>query len=637
MTDDYGYVEVALFQFLAEGLKQKTGQKARMVLPGTVGAMIDSHPEYSDYLQTRTIEQNPLTSQPIVDVVTFCEDPEYLGLKLKPKQKEILWRFFHEMEDQINPDTMEVFQRTKWKEFVGKIGMRSGKTVMASCAEAYSLYRLLMLKNPQEYYGLVPGQEIYLINVAASETQSKDTVFAQLRARIENSKWFQRYISHLKSFGRVRRGDYLYRELDQRLEFHDKAIICMSMNSNSLTNVGKTAKFVVFDELAKFKTTEGHESGDAVYSSISRATTTFGWEGHVWSISSSLSDIDKMEELYEIARKGDVPGMLGYHLATWEFNPSIQRADLEREYIKDESAARRDYECIPPKSTQEYIQDPEAMHALIFRGRKPMFTASQRVVVKPGANGKVQNYVQLMLDQLHMPKEKGRLYVAHGDPGLNDDSYCLGIGHLEYRRRNQAGGDALVYPNVVMDALLEWDPIVGPDSEQSAIVDMLDVAKWIKDIALALNLSYISFDRWNSAHLIQELLALGINAEDLKFTDQGQFAHYLTLKRVVGCGQFESFDGDEKTFEQWKHLRIINGTRIDHPKKGKVTDKDRSDCWAAICHKLMSDLIEEGTGLPSETASSKMCKPAGLIPATNRIGGPRFGGGGLGGPNGYLR
>lgn len=591
------------------------GVGSRLILPGTVGALLDADPRFSEYLKTRTIDQNPQTDQKVVDVITFVESKEYLGLKLKPKQAEILWKFNHEKEEIVLPDLTIEF-RPMWKEFVGKVGMRSGKTVMASCQEAFELYNLLMLEDPQAYYGLVPGQEIYLVNVAASESQSKDTIFAHLRARIDNSQWFQRYISHLKSFGRVHRGDFLYRELENKLEFNDKHIICLSMNSNSLTNVGKTAKFVAFDELAKFKTSEGKDSADEVYSSISRATQTFGWNGHVWSISSSLSDTDKMEELYETARKGEISGMLGYHLATWEFNPSITRADLDREYKKDEVLAKRDFECIPPKSSQEFVQDPEAMKSLIFRGRRPVFTATQVIRQKRGFNNEMQNYVQLEFDG-PLPFERGNMYVGHGDPALTDDSYCLGVGHLEYRTRIDSNKNKIVFPNATMDALLEWKPV----PEQNAIVDMLDVAEKIKIIFDHFNLSYLSFDRWNSAHIIQELLEYGINAEDLKFTDQGQFVHYQTLKRVIASGQFESFAGDEGTFEQFKVLKVINGIRIDHPKKGKITDKDRADCWASICHKLMADLIEEGTGMNEMAKSrSKLCTSTGLVNVGSRVG-----------------
>jgi len=599
--------EIGMLQFVTEGLKARAGMASRIVMPGTLGALFDRDPRFTGMLKARTIDANPYAGGHIVDAVTFCESPEYLNIKLKPKQAEILWKFNHE-KDKATGEAM-------WKEFVGMVGMRSGKTVMGSCQEAYELYCLLMLDDPAAHYNLVPGQEIYLINVAASETQSKDTVFAQLRSRVENSPWFQKYIAYLKSFGRVRRGDFLFRELENRLEFNDKHIVCLSMNSNSLTNVGKTAKFVIFDELAKFKTTEGKDSADEVYSSISRATQTFGWSGHVWSISSPLNDDDKIVELAATARKGEVKGMLGYVLPTWEFNPSITRASLDREYLKDPILADRDFGCVPPRSHQDFIADPDALKAFIYRGLRPVFSAQRKVVMKPSPNGDLKAYVHLDPD-FELPRERKFSYHGHGDPGHTDDSFCFGVSHLEIRQR-QDRTTIINYPVVVQDLLLEWKP----DPSKQEVVDFLDVKETIKYIHDHIGLTRVTFDRWNSAMLIQELLDFGINAEDLKFTDQGQFEHYMTLKRLIACGQFESFLGDEATFEQYKNLQIVNGTRIDHKKRGKVTDKDRSDCWAAGAYFLTKDLFDEGSMLNYQQQAVGKKVALGGLRTQSRLGG----------------
>jgi hypothetical protein len=431
--------------------------------------------------------------------------------------------------------------------------------------------------------------------VAASETQSKDTVFAQLRARVDNSPWFKKYIAYLRSFGRISRGDFLYRELENKLEFNDKHLICLSMNSNSLTNVGKTSKFVIFDEIAKFKTTEGKDSADEVYSSISRSTQTFGPNGHVWSISSPLTDDDKIVELTDTARKGEISGMMYCVMPTWEFNPSITRESLDREYKKDAILADRDFGCVPPKAHQNFITDPEAVKSFIFRGRKPILSCARKVTVKAGPTGKLLNYVQLERD-FELPYARAHNYWAHGDPGFEDDSFCFGVSHLEIRQR-QDNGKLIYFPTVVQDMLLEWKP----DQSKGEVVDFIDVKEMIKYIHQHIGLSHVTFDKWNSIMMIQELIEFGIDAEDLKFTDQGQFQHYMVLKRLIAASQYESFDGDEPTFDQYKNLQIVNGVRIDHKRRGKVTDKDRSDCWAAGAFFLTKEIFEEGEALNGET------------------------------------
>lgn len=601
-------VEIGMIQFVTEGLKARSGQASRIIMPGTLGALFDKDEKYSPLLKARTIDANPYSGGKIVDVVTFCESNEYLNLKLKPKQAEILWKFNHEKDPLTG--------LPKWKEFAGMVGMRSGKTVMGSCQEAYELYSLLMLEDPAKFYGLVPGQEIYFVNVAASETQSKDTVFAQLRARVDNSPWFKKYIAYLKSFGRISRGDFLYRELENKLEFNDKHLICLSMNSNSLTNVGKTSKFVIFDEIAKFKTTEGKDSADEVYSSISRSTQTFGWNGHVWSISSPLVDDDKIVELTETARKGEIQGMMYCVMPTWEFNPSITRESLDREYKKDPILADRDFGCVPPKAHQNFITDPDSVKSFIFRGKKPILTCTRKVVLKESPNGTIVPSVQLERD-FELPYARAYNYWAHGDPGYEDDSFCFGVSHLEIRHRLD-NGRPVNYPVVVEDMLLEWKP----DQSKGEVVDFIDVKEMVKYIHSHIGLSHATFDKWNSIMMIQELIEFGIQAEDLKFTDQGQFQHYMVLKRLVSAAQFESFDGDEDTFEQYKNLQIVNGVRIDHKRRGKVTDKDRSDCWAAGAYFLTKELFEDGEALNGEQmAGGVKVNLGGVRVPASRLGG----------------
>ena len=96
---------------------------------------------------------------------------------LYPKQEEVLVEFY----DSGKPYT----------ECVLVIGMRSGKTLLSSVMATYEAFQLINLGKPCAYYGLPKGSEIFIFNVAVSEQQAKDTVFAHIKARIDSSEWWQ--------------------------------------------------------------------------------------------------------------------------------------------------------------------------------------------------------------------------------------------------------------------------------------------------------------------------------------------------------------------------------------------------------------------------------------------------------------
>ena len=152
------------------------------------------------------------------DPVFFCE--HVLNVKPFPKQAEILHEFYSSKKNYTN--------------LVLVCGMRSGKTQLGAFATTYELYKLIMKGNPQAYYGLPPGQPIYILHVANSRDQAKDTIFAQTAGLLENSQWF---LDH----GLMERTNEFY--------FPQYNLFLRAEHSNSASLAGHTAKCVSEDTL----------------------------------------------------------------------------------------------------------------------------------------------------------------------------------------------------------------------------------------------------------------------------------------------------------------------------------------------------------------------------------------------------
>lgn len=86
---------------------------------------------------------------------------------------------------EVNGSRIAHFERAM---ITGGIGI--GKTTFASIAIPYMAHWILCLRDPQGYYGLMPGSRIAFMQMSTSEKQALEVIFGDLKARVEHSQWF---------------------------------------------------------------------------------------------------------------------------------------------------------------------------------------------------------------------------------------------------------------------------------------------------------------------------------------------------------------------------------------------------------------------------------------------------------------
>lgn len=119
-----------------------------------------------------------------VDIDTFLEDTEYLGLATNQgKQIYPFWR--EQLRKMFANGEMEYEEVA----FTGAIGI--GKTAIAVYAVAYLLYRLLCLRNPQRYFGFADTDEIAIFFFNATVALAAGVGYARLHAACMESPWFK--------------------------------------------------------------------------------------------------------------------------------------------------------------------------------------------------------------------------------------------------------------------------------------------------------------------------------------------------------------------------------------------------------------------------------------------------------------
>lgn len=126
-----------------------------------------------------------------VDKETFLTSTEYLGAS-NNNGKSIYPTWM---------DTMKELENTgnQYYEIVFTGATRTGKTSTAVSDAAYQLYRIMCLRNPQEYFSLkaVTSISIFFFNI--TQTLAKGVAFKEFNNTLKTSKWFMSHGKMSKS------------------------------------------------------------------------------------------------------------------------------------------------------------------------------------------------------------------------------------------------------------------------------------------------------------------------------------------------------------------------------------------------------------------------------------------------------
>lgn len=235
------------------------------------------------------------------DPVRFAE--EVLGLKLWPKQAEILCQF------------------PRYQVLVLALGRRSGKSLLASIWATYDA----IFGN---YEGcLRPDEPRYIVCVATRHDQA-NIVYGNIRRFFNLSALAPLVV------------DGTSEELWLANNVCIKVLPCSSRAVRGLA-----ISTIILDELAYFVDTEsGYQAGKQVYDALYPSLAQFGDRGKMIAISTPWGKRGIFWQLWQRAQKG-LPGMAAFRYSTQEMNPTISKEFLERECLKDPESFASEYEA----------------------------------------------------------------------------------------------------------------------------------------------------------------------------------------------------------------------------------------------------------------------------------------------------
>jgi hypothetical protein len=515
-----------------------------------------------------------------VDARTFVEGEAYLG---QPPLSDIQYDIVEAMsqiyrkEDVINilgeEKGIQYYNKYTKNEIILQLGKGSGKDFVSTVACAYIVYKLLCLKDPAKYFGKPSGDAIDLINVAINAQQAKNVFFKGFKSKIERSPWFI--------------GKY-YAKADS-VEF-DKSITVYSGHSERESHEGLNLLLAVLDEISGFasEVNTGNEQGktaDNIYKAFRGSVDSrFPDLGKVVLlsfprypgdfISEKYDDVIAEKEVIERTHKFTInpllpedspdnsfeiswdedqiisykyPGVFALKRPTWEVNPTRKIDDFMIAFMTDLGDAMMRFACVPTFASDAFFKQVEKIRSCMTL-RNP-----------------VDNFKRF--DESFKP-DPDKVYYVHADLAQKHDKCAVAIAHVDKWVNIQVINNyEQVAPIVVVDAVAWWEPkIEGP-------VNLSEVKQWIQNLRrLGFNIGMVSFDRWQSFDIQNELQAVGIRTETVSVAKK----HYEDLAMLVYEERL-AMPAIELLFDELTQLKIMKNNRVDHPRK---KSKDLAD---AVC------------------------------------------------------
>lgn len=531
--------------------------------------------------------------------------------------------------------------------FTGAIGI--GKTTFASIALPYMAHWVLCLKDPQKFYGLLPGSRIAFMQMSTSRKQALEVVFGDIKARIKNSEWFLENFPYDDNF-------------TNQIRF-PKDIWIIPGDSGETTFEGYNILGGILDEMDSHKQTQDKDYADVGYNTIeSRIASRFVdnsdpdreghkglilcigqmkkahgfaarkykefladdkakvvrmtiWESYGWDKYTDSAG-NRRSFWYDIRRKSIVPDGVAAVIT----NPNmieVPRA-FKNSFQNNPEKALRDLAGIPPETEDAFISLADRVDA-----------ARDRWVERHGDESPVSDDpVRPKFAEWFKAENDPRRRAIHLDLAISGNGDALGfaMGHVEELVEREGEKK----PYIVFDCLLRIKAVPGTEIILGDVRHLIYYLKYERNFRVR----KVTMDGFQSTDSLQQFRKKRIEAdylsvdkqtlpyEDLRealYENRLEFPPYFTY---ISRGAAERV---EIAIQELLRLQF-DGKKVDHPVDGS---KDVADAMAGVCFTLMGDrTYRKGATSPSTNRDEGavavppegFAAPIDLLPSLRNLG-----------------
>lgn len=561
--------------------------------------VLDGSSELAENLWNRGRTESP------VSIYEFINSDEYLGFR------DGFWKTWStELEYVLDP-LNEVY------EWIIEGGIRAGKTTASVVALLYKIYVLTTFHDPQELYGLLPETKIgiALFNIVKKDAQ--DGSFYQMQTYMQRSPYFRRITKQRRNSDCV--------DLPKRIVF--------AVGSMAIHTLGRALFAGLLDE-ANIPRTAGHSIYSQYTEMRERMDTQFKNRIGPAPLLCLASQPKAQDAFLSIHREkyGNDPHTYVTAFSTWDAREHQYR-DSKRFYVVvgNEHHQSTMHEELPDNvpSGLRILTPPMELWESFYRnlgeairdlGGIPTFGVnpfiSQRDLIDAAAcdeilhpfekeevmtghldlgNALIDSFRrELMFRVVDKSRDTWRVIKYPGSPrfihvdlakGRNDAAgmSCVCLGDMTNVDREDDDGH--IYST--QDYLIHVDftvRVVNREYQEIGFQHFVDFISWL--YAAGLPILHISYDRYGSAHSIQDLDRRGFSAKE-QSVDRTMIP-YEVLRQVIL----------ERRIVYYRHCRMIEelkklvvvphrqGMKVDHPIGG---GKDTADALCGAVYCLLND------------------------------------------------
>lgn len=605
-------------------------------------------------------------AQWLLDHPHFSEKPATI--------REFLGEGYLNIMSKVRPGLLETLEGIFGAEVSGKRialyeeamvtgGIGIGKTTFASIALPYMAHWTLCLKDPQDYFNLLPGSRIAFMQMSTSEDQALQVIFGDIKARIEHSDWFVQNYPHDPKF-------------TKQIRFPGKDIWILPGDSSETTFEGYNILAGILDEMDSHKITKDKDYADLGFDTIQSRIASRFIDGENTGHKGLLICIGQMKKGNGFAArkykemlknpKAHVTRMTIWESLGWEprpGHPGFLKPDGTRDsfwydvkrkaiiptgvvvlvenpdLLEIPMAYRNAFDNNPEKALKDLAGIPPATGDPFISLVDKIEACRDRWIDEHGDESPVKpNPVRVEFEDWFVGNADPRKRVVHLDLATSGNGDALGMAMGHVAGMIEKGGE--LKPHIVIDCLIR---IKVPAGQEIILQDVRNIIYHLKEDR-KFRIVEVTMDGFQSTDTMQQLRKRKFKTDYLS-VDRTTLP-YEDLREAIYEGRIDFppymtylNKGDTSTVEiAIQELMQLEdtGKKVDHPTNGS---KDVADAMAGVCSRLMGDrTYRKGVGFGSSSSmvdESDWLRRHGVSPniSASRAGIPVFPGeGGLQAP-----
>lgn len=538
------------------------------------------------------------------DVCPFLNPRKVLNWK--PRKNQPIHRSVKSVEKIENGPGVCISVDSPDRLYVVRDFIVTHNTTYASIALPYALHWTLCLKNPQAFYGLMPGTRIAFMMMSTSAKQAREVLFGDIVGRIDASPWFNsKYATLSRTLSK-----YVF----------PKDLWIVPGDSRETTFEGYNLLMGIIDEIDSHMVTANKDYADVGYDAIeSRIASRFLAEdisGHrgliicigqmkkatgfaarkykeflydkkasvvkmtIWeSMGWNKYEVDGIRQsfTYDIKRKTILPPAVARLITVDKDNfIEVPTAYLSA-FMNNPEKALRDLAGIPPQTFDPFI-------SLIDRIEVCSTKWTERFNIDSPVN---DNCTAPQFEDWFRANGDTRRRAIHIDMAWSGEGDALGIAMGYVSEMVDIEGD--LKPYIIIDMLYRVKARPGTE------IILSDVRLIVYEMQRrGFKVQDVTMDGFNSKETQQSLLKrklrttyLSVDRSTLPYEDlretiydgRLEFPKYMTYLHAGATSRVEI------ALQELSQLRYV-GKKVDHPEKGS---KDIADCVAGVVTTLTGD------------------------------------------------